>query len=292
MAEKSHLREFFESEAYANSFKCVEMITRPFAEILVDQSKVVAESKANPDQPLVIFDNACGTGVISSILNDKLDDIAKKTWKLTTGDISSGMIEYTKIRAQQEGWPNTETKIVDAEKPELASAQFSHIFTAFAYMALHDSVGALSETARMLQPGGTIAFSTWIEPGWMPFARKAIQSMPGNLCFPETTKILAAMTDGKWDSKSWIESQLEELGFQDIEVRSTTVKMTLTSPVFADMSLMMLPMIMNSFWTEKQREENKQKVRPALEKYVEDNYGSGHIDTEWVAILSTARKSC
>ncbi|KAJ5372809.1 hypothetical protein N7517_004815, partial [Penicillium concentricum] len=312
MADKTDLEEFFKSEAYANSFKRGEMVTRRFAEILIDQSKVVAESKANPDHLLVILDNACGTGVVSSILNVKVDDLVKKTWKLTCGDISSAMIEYTKVRIQQEGWPNTDTKIVDAQKPELASAQFSHIFTAFAYMALHESAKALKgkdilgclppimkangdnklETARMLQPGGIIAFSTWIEPGWMAIARAAIESMPGELCFPETQKILAVLTDGKWDSKPWIESQLEELGFQDIDVRPTTIKLTLTSSIFVDMSMLMFPMIMNSFWTEKQREENKDKVRPALEKYVEDIYGSGNIDTEWVAILSTARKSC
>ncbi|KAJ5816217.1 hypothetical protein N7447_008450 [Penicillium robsamsonii] len=292
MADKHDFGELFKSEAYANSFKRGEMITRPFAEILVDQSKVVTESKANPNQPLVILDNACGTGVVSSTLNSKLDNIVKKTWKLTCGDISSAMIEYTKVRMQQESWPHTETKIVDAQKPELASGQFSHIFTAFAYMALPESVKALKETARMLQPGGTIAFSTWIEPGWMAIARAAIESMPGDLCFPETPKLLAVITDGQWDSKPWIESQLEELGFQDTEVRPTTIKLTLTSPVFVDMSMLMFPMMMNSFWTEKQREENKDKVRPALEKYVENVYGSGNIDTEWVAILSSARKPC
>ncbi|KXG46242.1 uncharacterized protein PGRI_050980 [Penicillium griseofulvum] len=292
MADKVNLEDFFKSEAYANSFKRGEMITRPFAELLVDQSKVISESKANPDQPLVILDNACGTGIISSILNDKVGDIVKEKWKLTSGDISSAIIEYTKLRIQQEDWKNTETKILDAQKPDLPSAQFTHIFTAFAYMALHESVKALNETARMLQPGGTIAFSTWIEPGWIAIARAAIKSMPGNLCFPETRELMAVMTEGQWDSKSWIESQLEQLGFQDIDVRPATIKLTLASHVFVDMSMLMVPVMVNSFWTEKQREENKDKVRPALEKYVEDVYGSGNIDTEWVAILSTARKPC
>lgn len=131
MADRADLETFFKSKEYATLFKRGEMVTRPFAGMLVDQSKVAAESEANPDQPLVVLDNACGTGVISSTLNDKLDDTVKKTWKLTCGDISSAMIEYTMHRMQQEGWQNAETKIVDAQKPELASAQFSHIFTAF-----------------------------------------------------------------------------------------------------------------------------------------------------------------
>lgn len=131
MASKPDLEALFKSEAYASSFKRGEMVTRPFAEMLVDQSKVAAESKANPEEPLVVLDNACGTGVISSSLNDKLDDGVKKMWELTCGDLSPAMIEYTTRRIQEEGWENAEAKIVDAQKPELASAQFSHIFTAF-----------------------------------------------------------------------------------------------------------------------------------------------------------------
>lgn len=131
MAEEPALQALFKSKDYASSFKRGEMVTRPFAEMLVDQSKVAAESKANPAQHLIVLDNACGTGVISSALNDKLDDSVKKMWKLTCGDISSPMVESTTHRMQEEGWPNAEAKIVDAQKPELASAQFSHIFTAF-----------------------------------------------------------------------------------------------------------------------------------------------------------------
>ncbi|KAJ5510115.1 hypothetical protein N7453_002218 [Penicillium expansum] len=292
MSDKLELEALFKSESYASSFKRGEMVTRPFAEMLVDQSKVAAESKANPDRPLVILDNACGTGVISSSLNDKLDDTVKKTWKLTCGDISSAMIEYTTHRIEEEGWQNAETKIVDAQKPDLASAQFSHIFTAFAYMALPESITALDETVRMLQPGGTIAFSTWIEPGWIGVARRAIERMPGNLPFPEAQQLMAVMTEGEWNSKLWIESQLEGRGFQDIDVRPTTIKLTLTCPVFLEMTMLVLPMMMKSFWTEEQREEHKDKVGPALEKYLEDTYQNGNIHTDWVAILSTARKSC
>ncbi|KAG0153938.1 hypothetical protein PDIDSM_1317 [Penicillium digitatum] len=292
MCDKPDLEALFKSESYASTFKRGEMATRPFAEMLVDQSKVAAESKANPDKPLVVLDNACGTGVVSSSLNDKLDDTIKKTWKLTCGDISSSMIKYTMHRMQQEGWQNAKMKIVDAQKPELASAQFSHIFTAFAYMVLPESVKALDETVRMLQPGGTIAFSTWIEPGWVAVTRAAIERMPGNLPFPEAQQLMAAMNEGQWYSKPWIESQLEERGFQDINVRPTTVKLTLTCPVFLEMTMLVLPTMMKDFWTKEQQEENKDKVGPALKRYLEETSENGNIHTDWVAILSTARKSC
>lgn len=55
--------------------------------------------------------------------------------------------------------------------------------------------------------------------------------------------------------------------------------------------MMMLNIIIKSFWADKQREENADKVRPAMEKYMLDTYGEkGDIDMQWVAIISTARK--
>ncbi|KAJ5124029.1 uncharacterized protein N7515_007854 [Penicillium bovifimosum] len=291
VAARNDVETLFKSEAYASSFKRGEIVTRTFAELLVDQSKVCAESKANPDQPLVILDNACGTGVISSILNDKVDGIVKKKWKLTCGDISPAVLAYTEHRMQQEGWENAETKLVDAQKPDLPSDYYSHIFSSFVYMALPESLKALDETVRMLQPGGTIAFSTWMLPGSVSIARGAIESMPGNLPFPEVEKMVSVMTDGHWHSKPWIESQLEERGFQEIDVCVRRDKLTLTPSIFLEMTMLVLPIMVMSFWTEEQRKENADKVRPALERYLEDTFGDDDIETEWVAILSTARKS-
>ena len=61
---------------------------------------------------------------------------------------------------------------------------------------------------------------------------------------------------------------------------------------FTDITMMMLTVIIKSFWTDKQRKENEDKVRPAMEKYVVDTYGeNGDIEMKWVAIISTARRS-
>lgn len=87
---------------------------------------------ANPSQkPLVVLDNACGIGVVSSALNRTLDDEAKKTWKLTCGDLSEGMLEYTKQRLVDEGWVNAETKVVDALNTGLPDAHYTHVFVSF-----------------------------------------------------------------------------------------------------------------------------------------------------------------
>lgn len=117
--------------------------------------------------------------------------------------------------------------------------------------------------------------------------------MPGNLPFPETAELMSVMSDGEWNSVPWIESQLEQRGFEDIDVRVETAKISLQSSVFVEMIMLVLPTMIKSFWDEKQGETNKDNVHAAVKNYVDDTYGcDGGVETNWVAILSTARKAC
>lgn len=131
MASEPVLQKFFKSEQYADSFKRGELVTYVFAKSLVEQSKLITTSKIHPNAPLAVLDNACGTGAVSSILNETLDVETKKHWKLTCGDISSAVLKYTERRMQDENWQNSETKLVDAQSPQLPSAFYDYVFTAF-----------------------------------------------------------------------------------------------------------------------------------------------------------------
>lgn len=130
----SHARDwetFFKEDKFVNQYKTGEHITGQFAKTLIDQSGLVANSKANPDTPLVVLDNACGTGIVSSILQKELDDQAKKNLKLTCGDISPGMLDYVKHRIGEENWQNVEVKVVDAQDSGLPSSHFTHAIASF-----------------------------------------------------------------------------------------------------------------------------------------------------------------
>lgn len=121
--------------------------------------------------------------------------------------------------------------------------------------------------------------------------QKAIEALPENLPFPTTQQFLGALGNGEWNSTSWIESQLTDREFEDIKVKVDTKDISLSVSEFVEMTMVMLPMVAKYFWTEKQREESGDKVRPALVKYLEDKYGKdGEVPMEWTAILSTARK--
>ncbi|KAJ5363696.1 Acetylaranotin bis-thiomethyltransferase [Penicillium cataractarum] len=290
----SHARDwekFFKEDKFTNQYKTGEQITGQFAKLLIDQSGLVANSKANPDSPLVVLDNACGTGIVSSILQHELGDQAKSNLKLTCGDISQGMLDYVNHRIDKENWQNVEVKTVDAQDSGLPSSYFTHVIASFVFMALPKSLDALDDSTRILQPGGTIGLATWIEPGWASVMQKAIETIPGNLPFPTPQEFVESLGSGQWNSVSWIELQLKERGFEDINVRPVTKSMSIKVPNLLEMSMIMFAMVSKVFWTEKQREEDTDKVRPALERYLETTYGKeGDVPMEWTAIVSTARK--
>ncbi|KAJ5731925.1 hypothetical protein N7493_003406 [Penicillium malachiteum] len=282
----------FNDPNFIKSYETGERVTGTFADTLIEQSGIVTSSKADPECSLIILDNACGTAVVSSILHRDIDDHVKGNWKLTCGDLAEGMLEYTRRRIQREKWINSDVKTVDVQDTKLPSSHYTHVFSSFVFMAVPRSLTALDETTRILQPGGIIGFTTWIQPGWVPIVKKAIELLPGRLPWPSAEEFMRTIGEGKWDSPAWIESQLKERGFCDINVTSVTRSNPLTVSEFVDMSMFMAPIVIEYFWSEKMRQENKDKIKPTLEKYIIDTYGeNGEVSGEWVAIVSTARKA-
>jgi hypothetical protein len=124
---KQELMNLFLSKEFASGYKLAELVTGPFAQLLVDYSGVVQSTQ----RPLVILDNACGTGIISEALNRSLDSQTKGHWELTCGDISDSLVQYVNQRIQDEGWPRAKAQLVDAQDTKLPSSHFTHIFAAF-----------------------------------------------------------------------------------------------------------------------------------------------------------------
>lgn len=125
------LADLFKTKEFVNHYRTAEKVAGPFAKNLIDQSQLVADAKINPNARLTVLDNACGTGIISSILQRGLDYHTKHKSMLTCGDISSSMLGYTQHRMEQEGWVNAETKLIDAQDTKLPSSYYTHVFSAF-----------------------------------------------------------------------------------------------------------------------------------------------------------------
>lgn len=111
-------------------YRSAEKVTVVFARSLVEQSGILSTERG--EEALSILDHACGTGVVSGVLHEKLSDWkVKSEWKLTCADLSEAMIDAVKARINAEGWKNTDTAVVDLQKARLPSAHYTHVFVSF-----------------------------------------------------------------------------------------------------------------------------------------------------------------
>ncbi|KAJ6135601.1 Acetylaranotin bis-thiomethyltransferase [Penicillium capsulatum] len=264
------IQMLFKNNNFVTEYDVAEKVTSPFAKDLIAQSGLGAN--ANPATPLTVLDNACGTGIVSSILHRQLDDRVKGNWTLTCGDFSEAMLERTKHRMKEEGWMNAETKVVDAQNTQLPSASYTHVITAFGYMVLPRSLDAL-------------------DAGWLLIIQKAIETMPGNLPWPTPSDFTGLLNNGEWDSATWVKSQLSQRGLEGVKANVVTKKLSLTVPGFMKMATVMFPVVIQNFWTADQRDKHGEEARQFLQEYLINTYGeNGDVPMTWIAILATARK--
>ncbi|GFF87487.1 ubiquinone/menaquinone biosynthesis methyltransferase ubiE [Aspergillus udagawae] len=280
------LEKVFREKSFADQYTYGAKISELYAETLVDTSGIAKSHQ----RPLIILDNACGTGSISSTLQRTLDKRNKRNLKLTCGDLSEGMVEYTKQRMQAEGWDNAEAKVVNAQDTGLPSDHYTHVYTAFAFNMFPDYKAALQECFRVLQPGGTLATSTWQNANWCTIMKPVIATMPGNLPYPTMEEINKMLNKG-WDSESNVRVEFEDAGFTDVNVTTVAKQCLLPVQEFAEACKILLPYVLSKFWTQEQRGRYEAEVPEHLMGYLEKEYGKdGLAPMKGVAIIATGRK--
>ncbi|KAF9893839.1 hypothetical protein FE257_010009 [Aspergillus nanangensis] len=286
MASKDELMKMFMNKDFVDRYKIAEKATGPYAWDLVDHTDV-----AQPVlKPHVILDSACGTGVVSDVLHRTLDSQGKKNLDLTCGDISDSLVEYMNQKISNERWPNTTAKLVDAQNTQLPSDHYTHVFAGFAFVGFPDPKVAMTEVFRILQPGGTIAISSWARPDWVPITKAAVDTMPGNLFFPTTEQFLNALNEG-WDTESHVRSQIEQGGFDFVQVTTVSRKISVSIAEFMVLITAILPVITKTFWTQAQRDEHEKNVPPAIQQYLEEKHGAdGLVPLEPMVFIATGQK--
>jgi ubiquinone/menaquinone biosynthesis C-methylase UbiE len=120
-----------------------------------------------------ILDNACGTGIVTSLIKSQHPDV-----RILGTDLAPGMIETFRAKARQEGWENVETKVVDSRELEgVEDGVFSHVVTNFGLTpGTEDTSGPqkiAKEIWRVLGDGGVAVVTTWAR--MIPFSLGACE---------------------------------------------------------------------------------------------------------------------
>jgi SAM-dependent methyltransferase len=90
--------------------------------------------------------------------------------RLISSDFSPEMVEVARRRGGELGLENVDYRVIDAERIDLDSASVDGVLCQSSYMLVADPAAALSETRRVLRPGGRLAMSVWGAPDLNPWA--------------------------------------------------------------------------------------------------------------------------
>ena len=107
--------------------------------------------------------------------------------RLISTDFSPEMVDVARRRGAELGLENVDYRVLDAEQIDLEADSVDVVLCQSGYMLMADPGAALSETRRVLRPGGRLALSVWGAPEHNPWAsiggRLLVES--GHLPAPE-----------------------------------------------------------------------------------------------------------
>ena len=119
----------------------------------------------DPQPGETILELAAGTG-------DTGFDAAERIGaegRLISSDFSPAMLDEAQKRGVERGVENVEYRVIDARKVALEDDSVDGVLCRFGYMLMTDVEAALSETRRVLRPGGKVALAVWASPERNPF---------------------------------------------------------------------------------------------------------------------------
>jgi ubiquinone/menaquinone biosynthesis C-methylase UbiE len=112
-----------------------------------------------------VLELAAGTGETGFLAAGRLGEEGR----LVVSDFSPRMVQAAEEVARELAVANADFRVLDAERIELDDDSVDGVLCRWSYMLLTDPLQALHETARVLRPGGRLAFSTWGEASRNPW---------------------------------------------------------------------------------------------------------------------------
>ncbi|EXV06606.1 ubiE/COQ5 methyltransferase family protein [Metarhizium robertsii] len=242
--------------------------------------------------PVQFLDSACGTGVVTQEVQGMLarDVLDKSTF--ICADSSRVLVDVVAGRIQDEAWVNTQAEVLDARDTGLEESSLSHVAVALGLHLIPEPDKVLKDCWRILKDGGVFGATTFPRGNgskfWIPDMRAAFASLPFDAPFPEELP-MQTHDSGRWYDCEWIRRHLEEEGFGDVQVTVTSGRYHVENAAeFVQFFGMMIPFIMNTWWSEELRREHPvDVVRKGVEEFVESKYEGKGWDVEWEIISMT-----
>jgi malonyl-CoA O-methyltransferase len=184
MAGLSHKNRIAQAFGQARDYQEQAHVQRQVARQLAGDI-VGASPVAEPD----ILEIGCGTGFLTEALSSR---IASARWTVT--DIAPEMVE----RAAASLDLPASYRVMDGEHPDLGDSRFDLIVSSLAFQWFTDLPAAVASLAKLLKPGGILAFATMAAGSFSEWrgAHEAIGLAAGTPDYPGAGALRAIAPDG------------------------------------------------------------------------------------------------
>ena len=248
------------------------IVTRPASEALISWVDEISPFNApNVD----IFDDGCGSGVVSKALSSRFSHAP-----ILAGDLSPGMVELV----EKQNMPNVRTKVLDAVNlHSLEDNLFTHVLSTFMVQFTPAPLEALREMNRVTRSGGTLGLAVWgnsiIYEPWIDACRQ----FESGYMYPHAWS-------PDWEQENELIAYIGQAGFKEIQIKTLELKWNFNGP--EDLYDFFLKSKHPEFeraiqpWKEGGRYDS---IEAEYKRIVEDKYG-GARDFAMKALLFVARK--
>lgn len=114
-------------------------------------------------------------------------------------------------------WARVETRVLDAmDMHSVPDASQSHVLAGWVYFMTPDPQKCLTESLRVLAPGGILACTAWEGSQWLDLM-KTIKEVRPDLPLPELPR--------NWSEVELLRGELEIAGFREAQAERVAVKM-------------------------------------------------------------------
>ena len=118
-----------------------------------------------------ILEVACGTGISTEHLRKALPE----TTHILATDLNEAMVEFAKSR--RGSLTNVVFEQADALALPFGDESFDAVVCQFGVMFFPDKARGMAEMARVLRPGGLLAFNVWDSPRHNPIVEVGLETM-------------------------------------------------------------------------------------------------------------------
>jgi SAM-dependent methyltransferase len=148
--------------------------------------------------------------------------------RIVLTDLAAEMLDVASRRANRSGITNVETKVCSAEDLPFGDATFDSVSVRFGYMFFPHLARATSEFVRVLEPGGRVCSSVWVNPEENPWATILMQAIATevDLAPPEPDE----PTMFRCAAPGYVGALYEAAGLRDVAEWDVDVELVTQSP--------------------------------------------------------------